>query len=74
MPMTNQLKKKPENIFEAASELEKKRYDKEKKASNDFEKQNEELRALFNRCKDMHEDLSSRLDKAFERSGITERQ
>jgi hypothetical protein len=72
--MTNQQKKKPENIFEAASELEKARHENEKEAISDFEKQNEEIRALFKRCQDMHEELSSRLDRAFEQSGITERQ
>ena len=67
--MTEPPPKKPENIFEAVSQFEKKLHEHEQ-----TEPAQEPLQALFQQCQKLHEELSTRIDREFERSGISERQ
>ena len=70
--------KKPQNIFEAASQLEKKRREKEMSkesppAPSAAPKpvQNTQLAEIFQRCKQLHNEITKSLDQAFKQGGIT---
>jgi hypothetical protein len=70
--------KKPQNIFEAASQLEKKRHEKEAKkeappapAAAPQPVQNPQLAEIFQRCKQLHNEITKSLDQAFKQGGIT---
>ena len=72
--MTEFPQKKSENIFEAVSEFEKKLHEKERTERAEPEQAPDPLQALFQQCLKMHEQLSARIDREFERFGITESQ
>ena len=62
----------PKNIFEAATRIEKERLEKEKVLPKaPAGSQQEAMDEIFNRCRQIHQELSDSLDQALRRSNLT---
>lgn len=66
---------KPHDIFEAASRLEKERREKEKRKQAPPKQaepvQDASLAAIFQRCRQMHEEIADSIDQAFKKGGVS---
>ena len=68
------MDQKPQNIFEAASKIERERIEKEKpkQAPKALPTQgNASLDEIFRRCHQMHKEITESLDRAFQQAGVT---
>jgi small-conductance mechanosensitive channel len=70
---------KPKNIFDAASNLEKERREKELKSrqvQREAQKptQDDSLNEMFRQCQQIHKEISDSLDQAFKGSNVTSTQ
>ena len=66
------MNQKAKNIFEAASQIERERREKEKPEEPlSAPQKGSSLDEIFRRCHQMHEEITESLDRAFKQAGVT---